>query len=162
MTTYYTAWTWPIEYHNRAATDGSKSAERQVVANFESITKRDTSLEQRCTNHVEACERFRRRDFFRRRFAEALWFDNTAVSDLLQFVCVAKHGESITVGADRCGCIKVLLHTRSATLTRRAVANSRPRGPKQPADFAEAPRGGDPALQASAYAAPTQAEHDFP
>ena len=59
------------------------------------------------------------------------------------FVCMEKHTETMNYSI------------RSTTLTRRAVANIRPSGPKQPADFAEGSwklRGRlAPCLQASAY-----------
>ena len=67
--------------------------------------------------------------FFGGRFAEALWLIQNL---LFQFACVEKHGETITVEAERCCCVQ-----RNATLTRRAIANSKPRRPKQPVDFAE-------------------------
>ena len=77
---------------------------------------------------AEACERLRGRDFFRGRFAEALWLIRNS---LFQFVCVEEHGETTTVEAERCCCKQETQHLR------RAVANSKPRRPKQPADFVE-------------------------
>ena len=57
------------------------------------------------------------------------------VADMKFIVSVCVHGKARRKNYSRSS--KVLLRTKNATLTRRAVANSKPRRPTQPADFAE-------------------------
>ena len=68
--------------------------------------------------------------------------------EMFQFVRMEKQEEMITVEAERC-C------TRSATLTGRAVANSKPKESEQPRRrFAEAPRKGGPQVSAHLAGSP--------